>query len=152
MHSQMQPYFIYYQHLLLPGGNYVQQNHDIGFIRSDHVVLSYDLSMNNDSRIKIESYYMKLHDVPVNNTPSSYSLLNESGSFDVMLPGILVNKGSGRNYGVEFTFEKFFSNSYFLMFTASLYDSRYKGSDGIERNTTFNGHYALNALGEKNSL
>ena len=66
-----------------------------------------------------------------------------------MLPGYLVNKGCGRNYGLEFTFEKFFSNTYFLMFTASLYDSRYKGSDGIERNTTFNGHYALNALGEK---
>jgi hypothetical protein len=33
--------------------------------------------------------------------------------------------------------------------TASIYESKYKGSDGIERNTAFNGGYTLNALAGK---
>jgi hypothetical protein len=48
---------------------------------------------------------------------------------------------------MEFTFEKFFSKTWFMMFTASLYDSKYKGSDDIERSTSFNGKYAVNLLG-----
>ena len=35
------------------------------------------------------------------------------------------------------------------MFSGCLYDSKYKGSDGIERNTSFNGHYVTNLLAGK---
>ena len=35
------------------------------------------------------------------------------------------------------------------MFTSSIYSSKYKGSDGIERNTAFNGKYVFNILGGK---
>jgi len=48
--------------------------------------------------------------------------------------------------GIEFTLQKYFNNSFFFMTTASLYDSKYIGSDGIERNTDFNGNYILNGL------
>ena len=33
-----------------------------------------------------------------------------------------------------------------LITTSSLYDSKYKGSDGISRNTAFNGNYMVNIL------
>jgi len=61
----------------------------------------------------------------------------------------LVNEGTGTNIGLELTLEKFFSNGYYGMLTTSLYNSRYKGSDGIERNTAFNNQYVLNLLGGK---
>jgi hypothetical protein len=35
------------------------------------------------------------------------------------------------------------------LFTTSVYDSKYKGSDGIERNTAFNGNYVFNVLAGK---
>ena len=35
------------------------------------------------------------------------------------------------------------------MFTASLFDSKYKGSDGVERSTDFNELFATNLLGGK---
>jgi hypothetical protein len=35
------------------------------------------------------------------------------------------------------------------LFTSSLYSSKYKGSDGVERNTAFNGKYVFNILGGK---
>jgi hypothetical protein len=35
------------------------------------------------------------------------------------------------------------------MLTASLFDSKYKGGDGIQRNTMYNKHYVINLLGGK---
>ncbi len=45
--------------------------------------------------------------------------------------------------------EKYFSRNYYFLVTTSLFDSRYKGSDGILRNTPFNGRYVVNALAGK---
>ena len=50
---------------------------------------------------------------------------------------------------MEFTLEKFFSKGYNLLFTTSLFESKYTGSDGIERNSPFNNGYVINALAGK---
>ena len=47
------------------------------------------------------------------------------------------------------TIEKFFSKGYYGLFTSSLYSSKYIGSDGVERNTAFNGKYVFNVLAGK---
>jgi hypothetical protein len=60
-----------------------------------------------------------------------------------------VNEGTGTNYGIDLTLEKFFSKNYFFLVTSSFFNSKYKGSDGIERNTTFNRQYAGNVLAGK---
>jgi len=59
------------------------------------------------------------------------------------------NSGTGRNYVIEFTLEKYFSNSWYMMLTTSIYDSKYRGSDGILRNTAYNGNYAGSFLAGK---
>jgi hypothetical protein len=76
-------------------------------------------------------------------------MLNTGASFQTDLEDSLVNTGTGRNYGVELTVEKFFSRGYYGLFTASLYQSKYTASDGIERNTAFNGRYVANLLAGK---
>ncbi|MBN2521806.1 MAG: TonB-dependent receptor, partial [Bacteroidales bacterium] len=52
-----------------------------------------------------------------------------------------------RNYGIELTVEKFFSNNYYFLVTTSLFESKYEGSDNIERNSAFNSNYVVNVLG-----
>jgi hypothetical protein len=47
------------------------------------------------------------------------------------------------------TLEKFLDKGYYALLTTSLYESKYKGFDGIERNTAFNGNFILNALAGK---
>ncbi len=47
----------------------------------------------------------------------------------------------------ELTLEKFLSSGYYILFTTSLFDSKYKGGDGVTRNTAFNGNYVFNLLG-----
>jgi hypothetical protein len=61
----------------------------------------------------------------------------------------LDNSGTGINYGIDFTFERFMNRGYYYMATASIYESKYKGGDGIERNTRLNQNYVLNLLGGK---
>jgi hypothetical protein len=76
-------------------------------------------------------------------------MLNTGASFKTDLEDSLTNNGTGKNYGIELTVEKFFSKGYYGLFTSSLYSSKYKGSDGTERNTAFNGKYIFNILGGK---
>ena len=124
-------------------------NKNLDFTKSQHFVLGYDLQPFKDWRLKTEIYYQQLSNVPVNTFSSSYSMLNTGSSFKTELEDNLTNTGTGKNYGAEVTIEKFFSNGYYGLFTSSLYSSKYKGSDGIERNTAFNGNYVFNALAGK---
>jgi hypothetical protein len=145
-HSQMQPAYTYFNHH--PQTN---QPHNIntGFTKSNHYVITYDRLQGKNLRLKVEPYLQLLSDVPIEKKKSSFSLLNQGVGFTRFFPDTLVNEGTGKNYGIEFTLEKFFSDGYFYMITASLFDSKFKGSDGIERNTDFNGNYAFNLLGAK---
>jgi len=149
MHSQMQPDYVYYHQILNNNGQYEQLDKNLGFTRAQHFVLGYEKRIKQSTRILIETYYQMLYDVPVDTFSSSYSQLNQGTSFDPTYPGKLVNKGTGANYGIEFTLEKYFAKGFFFLFTASLYESKYRGSDGILRNTDYNGNYITNLLAGK---
>lgn len=149
MHSQMQPTDVYFYRSLDSSGNYVQTNSDLDFTRSQHFVLGYDLYPVKDWRIKAEVYYQYISNVPVTRDSGSYSMLNAGAGFTPNEEGELVNGGSGENYGFELTIEKFFSKGYYLLLTGSVYESHYRGSDGVRRNTAFNGKYVYNILAGK---
>ncbi len=144
LHHQMQSTYLYFYHL---PGTRQPHNRDMGFTRSQHLVLGYDYAISPTVRIKAETYYQYLDRIPITRYPSSVSLLNQGSGFTRLFPdSVLVNQGTGYNYGVEFTLEKFFSRNYFLLLTGSLFDSKYRGSNGVLRNTDYNGHFATNLL------
>jgi hypothetical protein len=149
MHSQLQPMYTYFQQTLQPGGTSALTNKDLGFTKSNHFVLAYDQSYSNNLRLKIETYYQQLSNIPVEMKSSTWSMQNEGADFGVSAIDSLVNEGTGKNYGAELTFEKFYSKGYYFLFTASLYESKYTASDGVERNTAFNGNYTVNLLAGK---
>ncbi|HET7819561.1 MAG TPA: TonB-dependent receptor, partial [Bacteroidia bacterium] len=146
LHSQMQPTYIYFTGKTDPSGNYILHNKNIGLTRSIHHIISYDWFTAKNIHVKIEAYYQYLYKAPIDLYPSAFSLLNQGSGYDRFFPDKLINKGTGSNIGAEFTLEKSFDKNFFFLFTGSVYDSKYKGSDGVERNTDFNGHFALNAL------
>ena len=102
--------------------------------------------MSQNLRLKAEIYYQSLYNIPVESQPSSLSLINVGAGDEFPYIDSLVNNGTGRNSGIEFTLEKFLSNRYYFLATASLLDSKYEGSDGITRNTTYNIHFNFNGL------
>jgi hypothetical protein len=125
----------------------VETNKDLDFTRSNHFVLGYENNLTQLLKLKVEAYYQMIDQVPVNNYVSSYSSLNIGASFAPNDESDLVNKGSGTNYGMELTLERYFSKGFYFLMTGSVFQSKYKGSDGIERNTAFNSNYAGNILG-----
>ena len=152
VHSQMQPTDVYFYRTKLPDNSYVQSNKNLDFTRSIHYVLGYDFFPAKDWRFKSEIYYQHLYNIPVSNIDSSFSMLNVGASFTPNEQGYLVNKGTGENYGIELTIEKFFSKGYYGLVTGSLYQSTYKGTDLKVHNTAFNGQYVANLLVGKEFL
>lgn len=150
MHSQMQPVIYYFYETYDPVKNsYYRSNRDLKLSSSQHAVLSYDYNFMKDFRFKLESYYQLLYNVPVQkNYLSSFSMINVGNALEgIPLVDSLENKGKGKNYGLEFTLEKFFSRHFYFLTTTSLYRSRYKGSNGMEHPTSYDGGYVFNALG-----
>ena len=144
LHSQMQQVYQYYA----MDSNGVVQNKNIDFTRSHHIVVGYDRTLSRVFRLKAETYYQYLFNVPVEKRiGSSYSALDQGSTFSRDFPGPLQNTGAGYNYGLELTLEKSFSRGYYLLLTGSLFDSKARGNDGVFRNTDFNSHYAFNVLG-----
>ena len=149
LHSQMQPINVYFLQTPDASGNLVYNNKNLGFTKSHHFVLGYNFQPFADWRIKTEAYYQSIYNVPVTSYSSSYSMLNTGATFKTDLTDSLVNSGTGSNYGIELTIEKFFSKGYYCLMTGSVYSSKYTGSDGVERNTAFNGRYVYNILAGK---
>jgi hypothetical protein len=146
LHNQMQPLPILLDRAKTGDNTYTETNRNLDFARSQHLVFGYDLRPNAEWHTKIEAYYQSLDNIAVETTPSVYSVLNTGSDFGFPTRPYLLNNGTGKNYGLEMTIEKFFSAGWYLLTTASLFDSKYKGSDGIERNTAFNTHYITNVL------
>jgi hypothetical protein len=150
LHSQVQPLYVYFSSVYDPVTKQsVKTNLDLGLTKSAHAVLAYDVNLGKNARIKAETYYQYLYNVPVRNSQPYFSVLNLGANFESPNVDSLVNKGTGENYGFEFTLEKFYSQGYYFLFTASLFESYYYGSDNIKRNTAFNGNYVFNVLGGK---
>ena len=149
MHSQLQPTYVYFQQQENANGDFVRHNEDLDFSRSIHFVVGYDRFLAADWRIRMEAYYQHLYSLPIDTFPSSFSMVNQGSGFDRFFPDKLVNDGTGRNYGLEFTLEKFFSKGWFMMLSSSVFDSKYEASNGRTFNTDFNSNYVVNLLGTK---
>ncbi|MBR9923240.1 MAG: TonB-dependent receptor [Bacteroidetes bacterium] len=149
LHSQILPGYLYYYGYETVGDDPQEHNLNLGLQKSHHLVLGYERLLGKSFRLKAETYYQYLFDIPVEVESSSFSLLNSGSGFSRFFPDTLTNTGTGRNYGVELTLEKFFSDGYYFLITGSVFDSKYEGSDGVLRNTVFNGRYAFNGLFSK---
>jgi len=149
LHSQMQPLPIYFFEMENEDGTINRENQELGFTKSHHFVVGYDQKIGTDWRIKTEAYYQFINEVPVNRFSSTYSTLNTGDDFGFAEAPDLINDGTGNNYGLELTIEKFFSSGYYGLITASVFDSNYTPSDGVERNTSFNNKYTFNFLAGK---
>jgi len=141
LHSRLESLNYYFNNSLSTGETAV--NKDLDFTKAHHFVLSYDWNVTDLIHFKIEPYYQKLYSVPV-IADSSFSFLNLQN--DLFFAEKLQNTGEGRNYGIDITFEKYISKGYYYLFTASVFNSEYKGGDDVWRSTRFNKNYVFNFL------
>jgi hypothetical protein len=147
VHSRLEPISMYLFKRRKADNTFIQPNRELGLSRANHLVLGYDRSIGKNTHLKIEGYYQWLFSIPVDsNRRSTFSMVNSSGG---LTNTVLLNEGVGENRGIELTFEKYFSDNYYFLFTSSLFRTQYKSRENIWRNTVFDNGYAFNALGGK---
>jgi len=147
MHSQMVPAMLYFTQALADKGGYTRTDTGLDFMRSLHAVAGYDYLLGEHMRFKAEGYYQYLYNAPVREGIPQYSVLNEGIEYYVFRYDSLVSLGSGMNYGIDLTLERFLHRNYYFLFTASLFRSYYFGYDNVKRSTVFDNRYVLNAVG-----
>ncbi|MBN4073125.1 TonB-dependent receptor, partial [Crocinitomix catalasitica] len=146
LHSKIEAISIYMAEQTQTNGEITNPNRDLDLTKAFHAVIGYDFSMTKNMHIKTELYYQRLFNVPILDSVSTVSAVNFSAGFTNL---DLSNKGTGYNYGLELTFEKFMSRGWFFLVTASFFNSRYVAGDGIERNTAYNNNYLTNLVAGK---
>ena len=141
LHSQLQLPGTYFSTVSDLEGQVRTPNAQLGFSRAHHIVLSYNYLLADNLHLRLEPYYQHLFDIPVVPDPSRpVSVLNLLEGY---VTDSLVNAGTGRNYGLDFSLEKYLSQRYYYLISGSLYESRFTAMDGVERDTRFNGNYLL---------
>ena len=123
------------------------KNYNLSYINSHQFIVSDNILISTNFRIKIEAYFQNLFNVPVEKESSYFSLINFGAEFFQERPDNLFSSGKGKNYGTEITIEKFLSNNWYLLSTLSLFKSKYLASDNRWRNSQFDNNYIFNLLG-----
>lgn len=140
LHSRMEKMDVYFVNSKSTGKESV--NKDLDFTKAHHLMLTFGYKLSDNLLLKVEPYAQFLYDVPI-IADSSYSVLNRR---EFYVEEALVNKGKGRNIGVDITLEQYLSRGFYYLVTASVFDSKYKGGDGVWHNTRFNRRFILNTL------
>ena len=149
-HSQLLPINVYFQHAAAQETS--THSHKLDLQKSMHYVLGHQWMINDKFNLNSEIYYQSLYNIPVSyGVFNSWSMVNGINSeFNGNQPLSLVDEGLGRNYGLDISMEYADDRGWHGMINTSLFQSKYTGSDGIWRNTTWNGNYLLNAIIGKN--
>lgn len=147
VHNQTAQMNVYFRETPI-NGNYIRTNDNLNFTRSTHLVTGYNQNLGRGIQFKAEVYAQFIDRAPVQSRPTAYSLLN-AGTFGTQIHDSLVNEGRGRNLGIDLSLEKRMAKGGYFILNASVFDSKYKGSDGRWRNTAFNGNYLVNGVGGK---
>lgn len=148
LHSISPPVEILNQVIMLEDGTYFKPNTGLDLTRSHHFVMGYDTRLFERIILRSEIYYQYITNAMIEVNRSSYSFINH-GAYTITDVEALNNEGKGYNYGLELTLEKFMDRGTYFLSTLSLYESKYRGSDGVLRNTAFNSNYVFNLLGGK---
>jgi len=150
LYSRLEPLSYYFAKSAVPAlpANEIEE-HKLEPTKSAQAVIGYEKLFGGNLKFKTEVYYQHLYHVPVSVDPSvNFSLLNASDNSAIASSAYrnLVNKGTGKNYGLELSLEKSLSSGYYFMVTSSLFDSKFKALSKQEFNTAFNTRYVGNLL------
>jgi hypothetical protein len=141
-HSRLEPVSVYLTKVSNGSREFKLWNKGLDLQRAFHAVMGYDYLIRKNLRFKTEIYFQYLYKVPVaSDSNATFSMINYNGD---EIKQVLVNKGTGMNYGWELTIEKFYNYNYYFLITGSLFQSTYKSYAGKTYNSLYNGNYIVN--------
>lgn len=120
-------------------------NKELGLTRSHHISASFAQRLGENMMLRIEPYWQYVFDVPVEKG-TTYSVINHNLFYQ---DRALVNEGAGRNYGIDFTLERYLKDGLYGMFTATLFKSEYRDAQGDWHHSRHDRTWITNILGGK---
>lgn len=130
-------------------GNVTMPNKDLKMTNAHHVVLGFQhIFTEAKVRVMAETYYQHLFNVPVSPDPtgdfSNYWYFNDRDNYGFME---MVSKGQGRNFGIDMSVEKFFSNNFFILCSGSVFSSMFKTLKNEWRSTRMDSRFVTSIMG-----
>lgn len=145
IHSRAENMYVYLIEKENTPGIKTQPNKNLELTKSAHFVLGHNVNLNEHTTLKVETYFQHLYDLPADSSANFISI-NVNDVFDYQGADNVTSYGTGRNYGVEVTIERFLHNNFYYLFTMSLYESKFSFDQKTFYNTQYNGNYILNGL------
>lgn len=148
LYNKLENLITYYQKVENDNGEVEQPNQNLKFMKSWHNVLAYNFVPNDAIQFSVEAYHQFLYDVPVTDTSGEgknifYSAINDRG---IINKDRLISDGKGWNYGLDVSFSLFTLNKWLAVVNGSVYSSKYKGSDGVIRNSVWNNNFSIKLI------
>lgn len=144
--NQMQPWEVYLNRSQEAGSLGEMADINLGFNQNHHVSLAYDWAIINNLRLKVEGYFQYMYNIPNKIDEPNISLYNLSSSQNLLAMTNFRNDGIARSYGAELTLEKFFSDGYYALLTATYFNVMYLDDLGLWRNTESNNQFSGDLL------
>lgn len=152
VHSRLEPLSIYLSNgVKLPDGTKAFPNQDLKMPQATHYVVGYEWRPVATWRLLSEVYLQQLRGIGVANNSQSFPNLSLLNELDVDMTNMpqFVSSGSGENYGVELTIEKFLAQGFYVTGTSSVFQSTFTNLQGESFTARFNQNFVHNLLAGK---
>ncbi len=146
LHSQHENLPVYFVEQENEDGSIHLPNKNLEMTRSTHYVASYEKLFGEHLNFQASAYYQHTGNLPVPTNPDKTYAPISGG---VNPEDTLANIGKLRNFGLELTLQKYFTNDYYFLISSSLFDSKYKPANGEWYNSKYNINYISNIVGGK---
>ena len=108
-------------------------NKNLRLLKANHFVASIEQKMGANTYLQIEGFYQQIQNAPIRpDTNANFWYFNTR---DVQADGVYISAGEGRNYGINLTVEKKFSNHYYVILAANYSFSQYKNLTNVWQST-----------------
>ncbi|MFC2176320.1 hypothetical protein ACFLR1_05065, partial [Bacteroidota bacterium] len=144
LHGQYLPLGSYFTQFTRSDGSVYYPNKNLKMIQSHHFVLSYEVGFFSNYKFKFETYFQYLYKLPVSANPAStYMVLNERSGY---AKDSLVNKGTGMNYGLDVSIQRYYAKNWFFLVNGSVFKSTYKPLNGKTYSGAYDSRFVLSVM------
>jgi hypothetical protein len=151
VHSRLEPISIYLSRMQIQNDEKILTNQSLSIPKSIHYVIGYETRPNKNWRINSEFYLQNHSQIGVAIYDFAFKNLSLLNEIDVNLYNLplLKSTGTGRNYGIELTVERFLVGGFYLLGTTSLFKSTYTNSNGKRYTARFSNNFVQNIIAGK---
>lgn len=133
-----------WQHQRQPVQVEIASNQRLEGYRTQQSSISWTKKFDATKRFTLTTYFQQMDKLAISaEGPNTFNAINLLETFEL---GPLATEGKAQNFGSEITLEKIPQDTWYYLLTASIYDARYQGSDGIWRDSRWDAQFVANAI------